>query len=444
MLPRDRQHGRIGMARIKLAYIGGGSTRAPGTLAALIAQASNFAGSEVVLVDIDPARLELVRSLAERMAAARGADVRVRATTERRLALQDCDAVLSSFRPGGLEARHIDESVPLKYGVIGQETQGPGGFFMALRSIHVVKDIVHEMESACPRAVLFNYTNPVNIVAEAVARHSDVRVVSLCEGPIIFPRMLARAAGLDPAAIEAVMIGLNHACWSVSHRYAGGELMPLVQRIWETKQDDAALSPFNRRTLELTATMESIPASYFHFYYYRDEIVEELRSRQTSRAQEIIASAPSYWKHYTEQAESASPQLDPAQSRGGIMELELAINVMDAMFNDRGQIWPVNIPNRGGIESLPDGMVVEGPARVDRFGFSQVPQGRLPRYVAGLVEALAEYQILAAQAGWSGNRRDALRALVANPLVPSLPIADAIYDEMSRAHRAHLPERLLA
>lgn len=102
--------------------------------------------------------------------------------------MEDCDAVLSSFRPGGFEARHLAEANPLRHGIIGQETKGPGSFFMALRSVYVIRGVVEDMEAICPRAWLFNYTNPSNIVSETVTHHSRIGVVSVCEGPIIFPR----------------------------------------------------------------------------------------------------------------------------------------------------------------------------------------------------------------------------------------------------------------
>src|SRR5579871_3243053 len=149
------------MARIKLAYIGGGSTRAAGTMASFVEQGANFDGSEVVLIDLDADRLSVVQTIAQKMAHARGYDITITATTDRRAGLQGCDAVLTSFRPGGFEARYLDESIPLRHGVIGQETQGPGGFFMALRSIHVMQQIIADMEAVCPHARLFNYTNPV-------------------------------------------------------------------------------------------------------------------------------------------------------------------------------------------------------------------------------------------------------------------------------------------
>src|SRR3954451_21480877 len=148
----------VTLARLKIAYIGGGSTRGAGTMASFIAQGENFAGSEIVLVDLDPERLELIRELARRMAAAKGVDLTVAATTDRRAGLDGCDAVLTSYRPGGFEARVVDERIPLEHGVIGQETQGPGGFFMALRSIHVMKGVLDDIAVACPGARIFNYT----------------------------------------------------------------------------------------------------------------------------------------------------------------------------------------------------------------------------------------------------------------------------------------------
>src|SRR3954463_10894138 len=186
------------MAAIRLAYVGGGSTRAPGTVASLIVRGAAFAGSEVVLVDLDDGRLEIVERLARRTAQVRGLDLRIRSTTDRVEGLTDADVVLASFRPGGFEARALDERIPLRHGVIGQETQGPGGFFMALRSIHVFRDLVADIERVAARAVLINYTNPVNIVSEAITHHSAVPVISLCEGPLIFPRGAVRSAGLDP------------------------------------------------------------------------------------------------------------------------------------------------------------------------------------------------------------------------------------------------------
>jgi len=431
------------VARIKLAYIGGGSTRAPGTMASLIHQGENFQGSEVVLIDIDESHLLLVKTLADRMAHHHGVDLRVSCTTDRRSGLQDCDAVLTSFRPGGFEARYYDEAIPLKHGVIGQETQGPGGFFMALRSIHVMQGILADMEAVCPRAWLFNYTNPINLVSEAVTHHSDISMVSLCEGPIIFPRGIARAAGLNPDLVDATMIGLNHGCWSVRHLYDGQDLMPLLRAVRERMREDPTASRHYLRLIELACIMESLPADYFQYSYFKEEVLAELRAKPTTRAQDIMANMPDYWAHYAEQAASDQPVLAPRRSRGGIHELELAIDAMDALFNDRKEVLPVNVPGHGAIAEFPDDLVVEVPGYVDKHGVQPIAQGHMPRHVVGLVKMLGEYQALAAEAAWSGTRPDAIRALASNPLVFSLPLAETIYDEMAAAHRQYLPERLL-
>ena len=431
------------MARIKLAYIGGGSTRGPGTMASFVAQGAQFDGSEVVLIDLDQERLDLVKQLTDNLIRCHGLDLTITTTTDRRAGLADCDAVLSSYRPGGFEARYLDESIPLRHGVIGQETQGPGGFFMALRSIAVMRGIIEDMEAVCPRARLFNYTNPVNIVAQAVADNSSIPVVSLCEGPILYPGYVATAADLDPGKLDAVSIGLNHGSWSIRHLYDGENVMPLLREAWERKRDDATVSPRHKRLLAMTVANDSIPSEYFQYYLFKDEVLAELRAKPTTRAQDIMAAVPDYWTHYREQATMDCPDLDPNRSRGGIHELELAIDVMDAIYNDRQETWPVNVVNNGSISDLPDDMVVETVGYVDASGIHPLVLGALPPSTRGLVKMLAEDQQLAAYAAWHGTRHDGIKALASNPLCFSLPLAERLYDEMAAAHKQYLPERLL-
>ena len=431
------------MARLKIAYIGGGSTRAPGTVAAFIERGADFAGSEIVLIDLEPERLDIVRTIATKMARAKGIDLKITATNDRRAGLTDCDAVLTSYRPGGFEARRLDERIPLSQGVIGQETQGPGGFFMALRSIQIMRGIIADMEAVCPGARLFNYTNPVNIVSQAVTMHSSIPTVSLCEGPIVFPGELVRGVGLDPNLLDTVMIGLNHGSWTVRHLYGGGDLMPHLETGLEVDRAQPKLPLEIRRWLEIAVMMGSIPASYMRYYYFKDEMLNELRTKPTTRAEDILADVPDYWAHYRQQAALEHPVLDPARSRGGLFELELAVDVMAAVFNDRGTVWAVNVPNRGAIPRLPDALVVEVPGYCDIHGVTPLVQPPMPPQVMGLTAMLAEYQILTAEAAWDGSRRDAVRALAANPLVMSLSKAESLYAEMSAAHKEFLPARLL-
>jgi 6-phospho-beta-glucosidase len=432
------------MARIKLAYLGGGSTRAAGTMASFVHHGHQFEGSEVVLIDLNADRLALVKRLAETMAKHAGLDLTVTATTNRREGLRDCDALLSSLRPGGFEARALDERIPLKHGVIGQETQGPGGFFMALRSIAVMRGVTEELAEVAPGVRIFNYTNPVNIVAQALTTYTDIPTVSLCEGPIIFPRGVAEAAGLDPDRLESTMVGINHNCWSTAHRYDGQDFMPVLQEAYDERRGDPTLGEDDRRLLRLALTMQSIPSYYFLNYYFRDDVLRQLRGRRTTRAEDIMAAVPGYWEHYTEQARSPAPVLDPGRSRGGIHELELAIDAMNAYYNNTGEVLPVNLPNTGtALPGFDADVVVEIPTKVDATGFTALPQVPLPHAVRGLVQTLAEHQVLAAKAGWEGDARDGVRALASHPLVPSLTVAEELYAEMAYAHAAHLPDRLL-
>ncbi len=183
---------------------------------------------------------------------------------------------------------------------------------------------------------------------------------------------------------------------------------------------------------------------YLRYYYYHDEILAELRAKATTRAEDILALVPDYWAHYIEQSESDDPVLDPARSRGGIFELELALDAMDSFYNDLGRILPVNTPNVGGaLHGFPEDLVVEVFATVDRNGVHPEAMAPLPRHLRGLFEMLGEYQWLTAEAAWSGTRLDAIRALASHPWLLSLHKAEAVYDEMA-ARSPRVPARPIA
>lgn len=432
------------MARIKVAYVGGGSSRAAGTMASFLAHGEDFDGSEVVLIDLDAQRLEIVRTIAEKMARNAGLDVTITATTNQCAGLTDVDAALTSFRPGGFEMRLQDEIIPMRHGVIGQETQGPGGFMMSLRSIQIVKGILADLEHVAPRAKVFNYTNPVNIVSQAVTDNTDTTIWSMCEGPIIFPREILHTAGLDPQRAEVKMAGVNHNCWSTSHTYDGADLMPLLDEAWQRVRDDPSVDIWEKRMLHLAVAMRSVPADYFRYYYFGEEFFREAQAKRLSRAGVILESLPGYWDHYAAQAAADEPMLDPSRSRGGIHELELAIDVMSAYFNDAPAVLPVNLPNAGGaLPGFDEDTVVELWCDVDGKGVRPTPQEPLTHAVRGVTQTLAEYQRLAAIAAWEGTRADAVRALVAHPFIPTLAVAEELFDDLAHANRVYLPDRLL-
>src|ERR1035438_6542039 len=295
------------MARIKLAYLGGGSSRAAGTMASFVYHGEEFDGSEFVLIDLNPERLEITKTITQKMAMHAGLDITITATTDQREGLQDVDAVLSSFRPGNFEARALDERIPLKHGVIGQETQGPGGLMMALRSVEVMKQLCTNLAAVAPGAQIFNYTNPVNIVSQAVSDNTNIPITSICEGPIVFPPVVAKAAGLDPDKLVANLVGINHNCWSNQATYDGADAFPILTERWEALKGTPTDDVNGMRALHLAVAMGSIPSDYYNYYYFRDELLREAQMAPTTRSEDIMRSLPSYWAHYEQQTASDAP-----------------------------------------------------------------------------------------------------------------------------------------
>src|SRR6266540_4476223 len=203
----------------RIAIVGAGSAYMPGVIRGLLA-----------LYDLDAGRLELMRGLAARMIAAAGADLEVRAERALRPALEEADFVFTSFRPGGMHARHLDESIPLRHGVVGQETAGPGGFLMACRSVPVLLEIASVLEETAPRAWIVNYTNPTNVVTDAVLRHSDARIVGLCDQHVGDQALWAALLGWPAEDLEADWIGLNHATWAERVRLDGRDASAEIGR----------------------------------------------------------------------------------------------------------------------------------------------------------------------------------------------------------------------
>ena len=317
--------------------------------------------------------------------------------------------MLTSFRPGGFEARVIDERVPLTYGVIGQETQGPGGFFMALRSITAMRPIIDDVRAACPGAVIFNYTNPVNVVSQAVADHTEIPIVSLCEGPIVFPAALVEALSLDPELLDVASVGLNHGSWSVTHDYDGRSLIPILQDAWENADLDRfpGLDPPLRRMLQLAATMGSIPSGYFQYYYFERELLRELQAKSTTRGRGHPGRRAVVLGALPRTGGATRSGARPAPIAGGIHELELALDCMDSVFNHKDETMTVNVPNRGTLPGFADNLVIETLGTCTAEGIQPLPMPPLPTHTSGLVEALASYQQAAADAAWGGDARDA-------------------------------------
>lgn len=424
---------------MKVVYIGGGSAYAPGVLRAFIAAPQVYGGAEIALVDLDETNLDVVKRIGEKVARAAGVDLRITATTDRRAALQGADFVLTSFRAGGFQARALDERIPLKYGVIGQETVGPGGFFFALRSLRVMRDLCAEMEEICPNAWLINYANPTNIVGEAVSRFSRVKVLALCDGGKHDAFHVAEQLGHSAAEVEFMAYGLNHATWSTRFTIAGRDGVEMMARDHDRVMNDPRVPNKTKRMFRLAMRYGRLPNEYLQYYYFPEETLKEAQASSMTRAEVIMSELPRIYAHYREQAAREEPHL--ALQRGGSGFGEFAVDVITAVACDSGRVEMLNVPNRGALPNLASERVAEVPCRIDRQGATPLAQGEIPGEIRGLINALAEYQALTAYAGWHANGREAaVKALAANPLVWKLDAEriEAMYDEMAQAHREWL------
>ncbi len=411
---------------VKIAIIGGGSAYAPGLINAFIHHAADFPGAELALMDIAAPELSIVHQLAKKMIHTAGVDLHISAYTDQREAITGANYVLTTFRQGGFEARHQDESVPLRFGVIGQETIGPGGFFFAMRTLPVIRRILDDIQALAPGAVLVNYTNPTQIVAEAVTHFSAVPCISICDQTNDDRGKILHALDLSNATVEIESIGLNHATWSTQFTIDGEDGVAMMIRNCDRVLARPDVSNRVKRQFQLTREYGRVPNSYLQYYYYREETVAEAQAEPKTRAQVILESLPSYYQHFREQIAADVPHL--THVRGGSIFGDMAVEVLCSLHIHDGRIHTLNIPNRTALPDFAPDRVVEVPARVKHAGATPLVQERLPAEVVGLLRMLAEYQWLAADAIWNGDRRALEHALASNPLVLSLPLARQLLD----------------
>ena len=411
----------------KIAVIGGGSAYSPGILNAFIQKADVFQGYEIALMDIAPEALGIVQKLGSRMATAAGVDLTITATLNQKEAVTDAEYVLSTFRQGGFEARHDDETIPLKYDVIGQETIGPGGFFFAMRTLPVIRSLLEDMKSHAPGSVLVNYTNPTQIVAEAVTHFTDVPCISICDQSKADQEMIQHALNLHHGHIDLESVGLNHATWSTHFAIDGEDGVEVMRRHLADVLKREDVDQRVKRQFLLADAYGRLPNSYLQYYYFREETLAEAKAKPRTRAEVIMAELPKYYRHFEEQTHSDHPTL--LHVRGGSIFGDMAVEVLSALVQNTHSIHTLNVPNRYGLPDFSPDRIVEVPARLSKAGGDPVVQGHFPSEIVGLLHMLAEYQWLAAQSIWSGDRQALEHALASNPLVLSLSLARQLLNE---------------
>lgn len=432
--------------KLKVATIGGGSSYTPELIEGFIKRYDEFPLTELWLVDIEAGKekLEIVGNLAKRMIKKAGLDIRVELTLDREEALKEADFVTTQFRVGLLEARKKDERIPLKYDVIGQETNGPGGLFKGLRTIPVILDITRDMERLCPDAWLINFTNPAGMVTEAVLRYSNIeKVVGLCNVPIGIEMGVSKLLDVDHSRIRIDFAGLNHMVYGLNVFLDGENVTEhVVEKLTDPEQtsfvkniEGIGYDPSFIRALGV------LTCPYHNYYYKHRDMLEKQQKEadeQGTRAEVVSKLEKELFELYKDDTlDIKPPQLE---ERGGAYYSDAAVRLITSIYNDKRDIQPVNTRNNGAIASIPDDSAIEISSVITKDGPKPIAIGDLPVAVRGLVQQIKSFERLSAEAAVTGDVDLAVLALSINPLTPSDTIAREIVDEMMEAHKDHLPQ----
>jgi 6-phospho-beta-glucosidase len=427
---------------LKITVIGGGSSYTPELVDGILRRKDTLPVRELRLLDIPEGekKLSVIAAFAGRMAKKAGSGIAICPTLDRRAALDGADFVLSQFRVGGLAGRAKDEAIPLKYGVIGQETTGPGGYAYALRTLPVIFDICRDMEELCPGAWLINFTNPAGIVTEGILNYTRVKAMGLCNGPITTKRAIAALMKAAPERIGAEFVVLNHMSFirdvTLDGKSIIGDLIELYGKAeGETRKElervsDIFWDPWFIRSLGMLT-------NFYHRYYFKYRTMlkeqEENLKRNGSRALVVQEIERKLFEIYADESVDEKPEA--LGQRGGAWYSEAAVALVDAICNDRNEIHTVNVLNRGTISDLPYDAVIETNAVIGAGGASPLVIGKMPEKIAGLVSYVKTFERLAVKAAVNRSYEDALTAMISNPFINDYETAKAILDEFVAAHK---------
>ncbi|HEV8563921.1 MAG TPA: 6-phospho-beta-glucosidase [Actinomycetota bacterium] len=417
---------------VKVAVVGGGSTYTPELVEGFVTRGDRLRVDELVLLDIDPERLAVVGALAERMVRKAGWPGSVRLTQSRDEAIEGADFVIVQLRVGGQAARYTDETIPLEFGCIGQETTGPGGYAKALRTVPVVLELARETaRHGAPGAWFVDFTNPTGLVTQALLDEGH-RALGLCNVAIGFQRRFAEQFGVGPEHVRLDHVGLNHLTWERAVYVDGADRLP---ELLEGSAD--LIAEETDMPVELVRALAAIPSSYLHYYYLTSEVLAHQRSSRT-RAEEVMEIEADLIEMYKDPTLDTKPKL--LEERGGAFYSDAAAALVASLHAGTGDVQVVNVRNAGAIPNLPADDVVEISATVDRDGAHPISTAPLAADMLGLVQHAKAYERLAIEAATTGDRSVALKALMTNPLVGDYRVAAPLLDALLDANRAYLPQ----
>jgi 6-phospho-beta-glucosidase len=407
---------------MKLAVVGSGSTYTPELVSGLARDRELLDVRELVLHDIDAERREIVGAMARRMLDKQGFRGGLATTDDLDVAVEGADFVLVQIRVGGQAARLDDETIPLACGCIGQETTGAGGFAKAMRTVPVVLEIADRVRAnASPDAWIVDFTNPVGIVTRALL-DAGHRAVGLCNVAIGFQRSFAKLLGVEPERIVVDQVGLNHLTWVRAVRLDGLDVMAdLVAEHGDAIAEGSALP------LRLIEELGVIPSYYLHYFYSHDQVLAE-QLDGIPRAATVAELERQLLELYRDPTVDEKPLL--LEQRGGAFYSEAALALVRSLAADTGDVQVIDTRNGATLAGLQPDDAVEVPARITRAGPVPLPQEPLAPELLGLVQHVAAYERLTAQAAVSGDMNVARRALLAHPLIGQYAMVDQLAERM--------------
>jgi 6-phospho-beta-glucosidase len=427
---------------IKIVTIGGGSSYTPELIEGFIKRYHELPIRELWLVDIEAGKekLEIVGNLAKRMVEKAGVPMTIYLTLDRREALKDADFVTTQFRVGLLDARIKDERIPAKYNMIGQETNGAGGVFKALRTVPVIYDIIKDMKELCENAWLINFTNPAGVVSEAVFRYCDFeKYIGVCNVPINMTMHFAEQLSVKPKDLVPIFGGLNHLSFVLNVFHRKKDRLPeIMERIRENQMTMNNIDPL-AWSHAFIKELGCYPSPYLKYYYFYEEMFKKFMTsyeKHETRAELVKDIETKLFKKYEDLELKEKPE--ELSKRGGAYYSDVACSVISSIYNDKRDYQVVNTINNGHITDLPDGCAIEITCRITKDGPIPVHIGKLPVQIRGLIQSVKAYEELLADAIYERNLDKALLALQIHPLTKSTIEAKKAFDELVEAHRPYL------
>jgi len=427
---------------LKIVTIGGGSSYTPELIEGFIKRYEELPVKEIWLVDIleGKEKLEIVGNLAKRMIKKAKVPIKIYLTLDRREALKDADFVTTQFRVGQLDARVIDERIPAKYGMLGQETNGAGGLFNALRTVPVIYEIIDDINELCPSAWLINFTNPAGVVSEAVFRYTDFeRFIGVCNVPINLQNHFATVLKVKAKDLVLYTAGLNHMSYVLNVFHKGKDRLAEIIEDVKVKQITMKNIEELAWDYKFIKSLGAYPSPYHKYTYYYEEMLKhnlEQYEKGETRAEKVKKIEASLFEKYQDPTLNEKPV--ELEQRGGAYYSDVACNIISSIYNDKRDYQVVNTVNNGHITNLPNGCAIEITCRITKDGPVPVHIGKLPVQIRGIVQETKAYEELLTDAIFERDLDKALLALQINPFVDSLNNAKKAFADLVDAHRKYL------